>query len=94
MKLQEIFLAQEIQKQLAERGITEHKLSDQFIEAAKQAESEEDFISLIEQKGISTSKHFLASLYNKIRQGLASAINVPEEGIDEELSDSSMNFNQ
>ena len=79
---------------MADRGITEHRLAEQFIDAAKQAESEEDFIALVEQKGISISKHFLASMYNKIRQGLASAINIPEEGIDEELSDSSMNFNE
>ena len=75
LKLQEIFLVQEIERELQERGISDHGLANQFIDASKQVESEEDFIANIEQKGISISKHFLSSIYNKIRQTLASAIN-------------------
>ena len=39
LKLQEIFLVQEIERELEERGICEHGLANKFIDASKHVQS-------------------------------------------------------
>lgn len=63
---------------MQEREITQHHLAEKFIQLCKGSHSEEDFISSVEKEQIAISKNFLASLYNKIRQGLSAAMHLVE----------------
>ena len=84
LKLQEIFLIKEIRKQLEERQMNEHGLAEKIISICKQVQSQEDFITGLEKEGVSVSKHFLASLYIKIKQNLPSQIQFHEEDFDQD----------